>query len=159
MSARSMISSLRLSVITRPPSPHPQASSNDPVTVTFASLAQLTPSLMRSTGSISTPRCEKTALRIALQAQLELFRPLDTGIWESVSRDHPSGSPTPACSYARLTHIRAMFVSSDTSLLILTTLVSPVSENRAVVFSPTPMVAPMPHGMALMTVIEPWELP
>ena len=33
------------------------------------------------------------------------------------------------------------------------------AENLAVVFSPTPIVAPMPQGMALMTVIDPWELP
>ena len=92
MSERARISSLLLSVITRPPSPHPQASSNEPVTVTLASRAQSTPSLMRSTGSMSTPMAENTALRMALQAQLELLSPLETGISESVTRFHPSDS-------------------------------------------------------------------
>ena len=98
MSERARISSFVLSVMTSPPSPHPQASSKDPVTVTLASRAHSTPSLMRSTGSISTPRTENTALRMALQAQLELFRPLDTGISESVTRFQPSDSSMPARS-------------------------------------------------------------
>ena len=35
---------------------------------------------------------ENTALRMALQAQLELLSPLETGISESVTRFHPSDS-------------------------------------------------------------------
>ena len=55
--------------------------------------------------------------------------------------------------------MRAMFLSSDPSLRIVTDLLPSVSSNVAVVLRSTPMVAPMPHGMALMTVIDPWDLP
>ena len=55
--------------------------------------------------------------------------------------------------------MRAMFLSSDPSLRMVTDLLPSVSSNVAVVLRSTPMVAPMPHGMALMTVIDPWDLP
>ena len=96
---------------------------------------------------------------MALQAQLELFRPLDTGIWESVSSVQPAGSSIPAASQALLTHMRAISVFSEASFIILTVLPLPEAVNLATVSNATPMVAPMPQGMALTTVIDPWDLP
>jgi hypothetical protein len=160
------ISSFPLSVITNPPNWHPHASSNDPVTVTPASLAHLTPRRIISIVPSFPPNLFPYSFAIhsvtddimELHAELELLSPRDTGICESTVSDHPSGSSMPKCRNVFFTQIRAIFVSSPGSFIILTERSSPDTMNSDDVTRSTPTVAPMPHGIAFTTVIAPWDI-
>ena len=97
-----------MSVKTSPPRWQPQASSKEPVTVTFASLAHSTPRRIISIVSISAPCSRSTAEIMALQTELELFSPLDGGICESIVSEYGVERSARILSRVFFTQMRAM---------------------------------------------------